>query len=68
MMGLMAPAAYVAEDDLVGHKWEERPLVLRRLYASVQENARARQPERVSWEQGEEWGTGGFQRGNQERG
>ena len=28
MVGLMAPAAYVAEDGLVGHQWEERPLVL----------------------------------------
>ena len=28
MEGLMAPAAYVAEDGLAGHKWEERPLVL----------------------------------------
>jgi hypothetical protein len=24
----MAPTGYVAEDDLVGHQWEERPLVL----------------------------------------
>ena len=24
----MAPAGYVAEDGLVGHQWEERPLVL----------------------------------------
>ena len=24
----MAPAAYVAEEGLVGHQWEERPLVL----------------------------------------
>ena len=24
----MAPAAYVAEDGLVWHQWEERPLVL----------------------------------------
>jgi hypothetical protein len=29
----MAPAAYGAEDGLVGHQWEERPLVLRRLDA-----------------------------------
>jgi hypothetical protein len=29
----MAPAAYVAEDGLVGHQWEERLLVLRRLDA-----------------------------------
>jgi hypothetical protein len=28
MVGLMAPAAYVAEDGLVGHQWKERPLVL----------------------------------------
>ena len=28
----MAPAAYAAEDGLVGHQWEERPLVLGRLY------------------------------------
>jgi hypothetical protein len=25
MVGLMALAAYVAEDGLVGHQWEERP-------------------------------------------
>jgi hypothetical protein len=33
--GPMAPAAYVAENGLVGHQWEERPLVLRRLNAPV---------------------------------
>jgi hypothetical protein len=33
--GPMTPAAYVAEDGLVGHQWEERPLVLRRLDAPV---------------------------------
>jgi len=27
----MAPAAYVAQDGLVGHQWEEKPLVLPRL-------------------------------------
>jgi hypothetical protein len=27
----MSLAAYVAEDGLVGHQWEERPLALRRL-------------------------------------
>jgi hypothetical protein len=31
----MAPAAYVAEDVLVGHQCRERPLVLRRLDAPV---------------------------------
>jgi hypothetical protein len=36
----MAPAAYIAEDGLVGHQWEERPLL--RSYAPVQGNARAK--------------------------
>jgi hypothetical protein len=31
----MALAIYVAEDDLVGHQWEERPLGLRLFYAPV---------------------------------
>ena len=35
MEGPMAPATYVAEGGLVGHQWEERPLVLRRLDAPV---------------------------------
>jgi hypothetical protein len=34
--------AYLAEDCLVGHQWEERPLVFRRSYAPVQGNIRAR--------------------------
>jgi hypothetical protein len=34
--------AYVAEDGLVGQQLEERPLVLQRLYASVQGNSMAR--------------------------
>ena len=28
MVGLVAPAAHVAGDGLLGHQWEERPLVL----------------------------------------
>ena len=35
MEGPMAPAAYVAEDDLVGHQWEERSLGLRVFDAQV---------------------------------
>ena len=35
-------AAYVAEDVLIGHHWEERPLILQRLYAPIQGNTRAR--------------------------
>jgi hypothetical protein len=42
MVGLTALAAYVAEDGLVCHQWEERPLVLWRLYAPVCRNPRAR--------------------------
>ena len=32
----MSLAAYVVEDGLVGHQWEERPLVLPRSYAPEQ--------------------------------
>jgi hypothetical protein len=35
--------AYVAEDGLVGRQWEERPLVLRRSYAPVQENGQGQE-------------------------
>ena len=49
----MSLAANVAEDDLVGHHWEERPLVLQRLCAPVQGNARARKQEWVGWEAGQ---------------
>jgi hypothetical protein len=45
----MSLAAYVVEDGLVGHHWEERPLVLIRLYAPVLGNARARKQEWVGW-------------------
>jgi hypothetical protein len=46
-------AAYVAEDGLVSHHLEERPLVLQRLYAPVQGNARARKREWVGWGAGQ---------------
>jgi hypothetical protein len=54
-------AAYVAEDGPVGHQWEERPLVLRRLYAPVQGNARARKQEWVGWGEGQGEVIGDFQ-------
>ena len=38
----MSLAAYVSEDGLVGHHWEERPLVFQTLYASVSGNARVK--------------------------
>jgi hypothetical protein len=64
----MSLAAYVAEDGLVGHQWEERPLVLLRLYVPVQRNARARKRKWVGWGAGWGEGIGGFWRGNWERG
>jgi hypothetical protein len=48
----MSLAAYVVEDDLVGHHWEERPLFLQRLYALVQGNARVYKGEWVGWGEG----------------
>jgi hypothetical protein len=41
--------AYVAEDGLGSHQWQERPLVLQRLYAPVQGNARARKQAGMGW-------------------
>jgi hypothetical protein len=35
MVELVALAEYVAEDGLIDHQWEERPLVLSRFYAPV---------------------------------
>ena len=56
----MSLVAYVAEDGLVGHQWEERPLVLRRSYAPVQGNARARKLVWVGREAGQGEGIGDF--------
>jgi hypothetical protein len=51
---------YVAEDGLLGHQWEERPLVLGRSYAPVQGNARARKQEWVGRGAGLGEGIGNF--------
>ena len=68
----MALATYVAEYGLVGHQWEERPLVLRRLDAPVLGNARTGKwewgQEHSHRSRGREYGIGSFQRGNWERG
>ena len=53
----MSVVAYVA-DSLVGHQWDERPLILQRLYALVQGNARARKREWVGWRAGQGNGIG----------
>jgi hypothetical protein len=57
----MSLAAYVAEDALVGHQWEERLLVLRRVYAPVQGNARAKKQEWVGSGAGQGEGIGDLQ-------
>ena len=59
----MSLAAYVAEDGLVSHQREERPLVLQRLYAPIQGNARARKQEWVGRGAGQGECIGDFQRG-----
>jgi hypothetical protein len=41
--------AHVVEDGLVGHQLEEKLLVLRRSYAPVQGNVRARNLEWMGW-------------------
>jgi hypothetical protein len=41
MEGPMAPAAYVAEDGLIWHQWEGKPLVLWRIDALAEGNSRA---------------------------
>jgi hypothetical protein len=60
----MSLAAYVAEDGLVDHQWEERPLVLRRTCAPVQWNANARKLECVGWGAGLREYIGDFQDNN----
>jgi hypothetical protein len=53
-------AAYVAEDGLVSHHWEERSFVLQRSYAPVQGNAKARKQECMGWGAGWEEYVGDF--------
>ena len=56
----MAPAAYVAEDSLVGHQWEERPSVGECLGQEVGVGELG--------SRGRGTGIGSFWMGNQERG
>ena len=44
---LVSLVAYVTEGGLIGLHWEERHLVLQRLYVPVQRNARASKQEWV---------------------
>jgi hypothetical protein len=43
----MSLAAYVAEDGLVGHLWEEKPLSIANFTAPLQGKHRAKKPEWV---------------------
>ena len=56
----MSLVAYVVEDGIVGHQWEESPLVLRRSYVSVKSNARARKHVWAGWGAGEREVLGSF--------
>jgi hypothetical protein len=38
---LVSLVAYVEDVGLVGHQWEERPLILEKLYGPIEGNARA---------------------------
>ena len=49
----MAPDTLAAEDDLVGHQREERPLVLERLDAIVYRNTKTGKWGRVDWGRGD---------------
>jgi hypothetical protein len=60
MVRLMSLAAYVAEDILVGHQWEERPLVLQRFYTPVYPSIEECQGQEVGWAG---WGARGGDRG-----
>jgi hypothetical protein len=53
-------AAYVAEDDLVSHHWEERPLGIANFICPVQGNARAKKQEWVGRGAGQGEGIGNF--------
>jgi hypothetical protein len=53
-------AAYVPEEGLVGHHWEERPLGLANFICPVQGNARAKKWEWVGWGAGLGEGIGDF--------
>jgi hypothetical protein len=64
MMGFMALAACVAEDGLVVHQWEERPLVLWRFYAPEECHGQEVGLGGGVVEQGEEEGIGRLWRGN----
>ena len=68
MLGIMALAAYVAEDGIVGHQWEERPLVL---CGSMPQCKGVSGPGNRSWWVGEQGECGGgrvFLEGKPEKG
>jgi len=54
----MALAAYVAQNILLNHQWEKRPLVLWNIYAPVQRNAKPGSRSEWVGEQGEGEGIG----------
>ena len=63
----MAPAAYVAEDGLVGHQWKEKPLVLPRLDPQCRAGMGVDGEVNILIEEGDGDGIGGLCPGNWER-
>ena len=59
----MATASYVAGDGFVGHQWEKRALVLRRLDAPMYSNARTVKQSGLVGEQNERRWNSGFLEG-----
>ena len=49
----MAPDTSAAEDGLVRHQWQERLLVMERLYAIMYKNTRTGKQGKVNWERGD---------------
>ena len=60
MMGLMPLTAYVSEDGLVGHHWEERPLGLANFICPSTREHQVKKWEWVGREAGQGEGIGNF--------
>jgi hypothetical protein len=56
----MSLAAYVGEDGVVSHNWEERPLVLQRFICPSTGECQGQEVELVGWGAGRGEGVGDF--------
>jgi hypothetical protein len=53
----MSLAAYVSEDDLVGHQWKERPIGLANFICLSTGECQGKKWGRGEWSWGRAWGT-----------